>query len=116
MRNFQAKRLELVLAEAGVGEPHPEDDEADDHHLPEQHERADDVHVVGVEVEAGQVPPAEEQRGGDGGEGAGRGELADEEQQEPEARVLGHVAGDDLGLGDRHVERRLGQLGLHGDR
>ena len=45
----------------------------------------------------------------------GGGELGDEEQQEPEARVLGHVAGDELGLGDRHVERGLGELGLHGD-
>ena len=35
--------------------------------------------------------------------------------QEAEAGVLGHVAGDELGLGDRHVERRLGELGLHGD-
>ena len=70
---------------------------------------------TGRDHDAGQRPAAEEQRGGDGGEGAGGGELADEEQQEAEARVLGHVAGDELGLGDRHVERRLGQLGLDGD-
>ena len=42
-------------------------------------------------------------------------ELADEEEQEAEARVLDHVAGDELGLGDRHVERRLGELGLGRD-
>ena len=42
-------------------------------------------------------------------------ELADEEEQEPEARVLDHVAGDELALGDGHVERRLGELGLRGD-
>ena len=36
-------------------------------------------------------------------------------KQEAEAGVLGHVAGDELGLGHRHVERRLGQLGLRGD-
>ena len=46
---------------------------------------------------------------------AGGGELADEEEQEPDAGVLGHVAGDELGLGHRHVERRLGELGLRGD-
>ena len=63
----------------------------------------------------GHRPAAEEQRGGDGGEGAGGGELADEEQQEPQAGVLGDVAGDDLGLGHRHVERGLGELGLGGD-
>ena len=34
--------------------------------------------------------------------------------QEAEAGVLDLVAGDELGLGDRHVERRLGELGLHG--
>ncbi len=46
---------------------------------------------------------------------AGGRELTDEEQQEPEPAVLGEVAGDDLGLGDRHVEGRLCQLGLRRD-
>ena len=59
-------------------------------------------------VEPGQAPAAEEQRGGDGRRSAGGAELAHEEEQEPEARVLGHVAGHELGLGDRHVERRSG--------
>src|SRR3546814_15189019 len=77
-------------------------------------ERPDDVHDVVVEVDEGHGPAAEEHRGGDGGEGAGGGELADEEQQEPDAGVLRHVAGDDLGLGDGHVEGRLRQLGLGG--
>ena len=42
-------------------------------------------------------------------------ELADEEEQEAEARVLDHVAGDELALGHRHVERRLRELGLRRD-
>ena len=36
-------------------------------------------------------------------------------KQEAQARVLDLVAGDQLGLGHRHVERRLGELGLGGD-
>src|SRR6266545_7035746 len=32
-------RLQLVLAEPGVGEAHPEDEERDQHHLGEQHDR-----------------------------------------------------------------------------
>ena len=48
------------------------------------------------------------------GEGEGGGELGHEEEQEAEAGVLDLVAADDLGLGHRHVERGLGQLGLHG--
>ena len=42
-------------------------------------------------------------------------ELADEEEEEAEAGVLDHVAGDELALGDGHVERRLRELGLRRD-
>ena len=63
----------------------------------------------------GQRPAAEEQRGGDGGEGERGPELTDEEEQEAEPRVLDHVAGDELALRHRHVERRLRELGLRRD-
>ncbi len=107
--------LQLVLPEPGIGEAHPEEHEGDDHHLREEHERADDVHRVVVDADERHRPAAEEHRGREGGERAGSGELADEEEQEAEAAVLGEVAGDELGLGDGHVERRLCELGLGGD-
>ena len=37
------ERLQLVLTEPRIGEAHPEDEEGDDHHLGEQHERPEDV-------------------------------------------------------------------------
>src|SRR3954452_9833245 len=48
--------LQLVLPEAWVGEAHEEDEAHQDHHLREQHDRPDDVHVVGVEGHSGQGP------------------------------------------------------------
>ena len=70
---------------------------------------------VARRVEEGQRPPAEEQRGRERGERERGAELADEEEEEAEAGVLDHVAGDELGLGDGHVEGRLGQLRLRRD-
>ena len=66
-------------------------------------------------VDAGDRPAAEEERGGERRERERGAELADEEEEEAEARVLDHVAGDELALGDGHVERRLRELGLRGD-
>src|SRR6476469_881324 len=73
--------LQLVLPEPRVGETDEEDDSHQDEHLREQHDRPDDVHVAGVEGHAGEGPTAEEQGGGQGGEGAGRRELGDEERR-----------------------------------
>ena len=115
MRTVHGEALELVLAQPGIREADPERDAAEHGDLGQQDQRAEHAHVVGIDVEAGEVPAAEEQRGRDGGERAHRRELADEEQQEPQAGVLGDVAGDQLGFGDRHVERGLGELGLAGD-
>src|SRR6056297_3471932 len=114
--------LQLILAEAGKAEAHPHDDEGEHQHLGEHDQRTADVHPVVDAVDRGptepverDAPAAEEQHRGEQREDAGGGELGDEEDQETEARVLGHVARHEFGFGDRHVERRLGQLGLHGD-
>ena len=90
------ERLELVLPQARVGEAHPEHQERDRHQLDEQHERAEQVgHAA---VDAGDRPAAEEERRGERRERERGAELADEEEEEPEAGVLDHVAGDELGL------------------
>src|ERR1041384_5328460 len=66
--------LELVLTEAGVREADPEDDERDEHHLGEQHDRAEDVPDAAVRINADrQVLATEEQRRHDGGEAEGGG-------------------------------------------
>src|SRR5207253_6954252 len=59
-------------------------------------------------------PATEEQGGRERGERERGTELADEEKQEAQARVLHHVTGHELRFRDRHVERRLGELGLRG--
>ena len=84
-----------------------------EHDLGPQHQRPDDVGRGAVD--ARDVPTTEEQRGRDGGQGEGSAELRHEEEQEAEAGVLGHVARDQLGLGHRHVEGRLGELRLRRD-
>src|SRR3712207_8241158 len=53
-------RSQLVLPEAGVGEPHPEDEERDQHDLGEQHDRAEDVGQGAVDP--GDRPPAEDRK------------------------------------------------------
>src|SRR5205809_743334 len=59
--------------------------------------------------------PATEEKGGrERGERERGTELADEKEQEAKACVLDHVAGHELRFRDRHVERRLGELGLRG--
>src|SRR3712207_9455953 len=55
-----------------------------------------------VEIDEGQAPAAEEQGDGQSGQPGGGGQLAQEEEQEPEAGVLREVAGHELRLGDRH--------------
>src|SRR5215204_2815421 len=106
--------LELILAQARVREPNPEHQERHEHDLGEQDDRPEHVRPSRV-GDVRDRPAAEEQRGGEPGEREGGAELADEEEQEPEAGVLDHVAGHQLALGHRHVERRLGALGLGGD-
>ena len=69
----------------------------------------------GVVRDAGHRPAAEVERGRERRERERGAELADEEEEEAEAGVLDHVAGDELALGDRHVERGLRELGLRGD-
>ena len=107
------ERLELVLTQARVREPHPEHQEGDEHQLGEQHERPEDVRPVAVD--ARDRPAAEEERRGERRERERGPELADEEEEEPEPGVLDHVPGDELALRDGHVERRLRELGLGGD-
>ena len=108
--------LQLVLTEARVREPHPEHEERHRHDLGEEHERAEEPHHAERDApRRGQRPAAEVERGGDGGERERGAELADEEEEEAEAGVLDHVAGDELALGDGHVERRLRELGLRRD-
>src|SRR6056297_2848158 len=121
-QHLPGEGLQLILPETREAEANPHDDEGEHQHLGEHDQRADDVHpvvdlvdVVPTEPVERDTPAAEEEHRGDEGEHAGGGELGDEEDQEAEARVLGHVARHEFGLGDRHVERRLGQLGLHGD-
>src|SRR4029079_6450472 len=41
--------------------------------------------------------------------------LVNQEDKQANARVRDHVARDELRLRDRHVERRLGELGLRRD-
>src|SRR4051794_7427370 len=108
--------LQLVLTETRIREAHPEHDEGDGHDLGEQHQRPEEPHHAGVDPpRRWQRPPAEVERGGDGREGERGAELADEEEEEAEAGVLDHVAGDQLALGDGHVERGLGELRLRRD-
>src|SRR5680860_264824 len=104
-------RLQLVFPQAGIGEAHPEHQERHRHQLREQHERAEHVGEADV-VDAGNRPAAQEQRRCQCGEGERGAELADEEEEEAEARVLDHVAGHELALGDGHVEGCLRELRL----
>ena len=60
-------------------------------------------------------PAAEEQRHGDHGHDREAGVLVEVEHAEAHARVLGGVAGDQLGLGLGQVERAAVQLGDGGD-
>ena len=106
------ERLQLVLAQARVREPHPEHQERDEHDLGEEHDRPEHVAPAAVSVTRGSAQPPRNSVAASAGERERGAELADEEEQEPEAGVLDHVAGDELALGDRHVERRLGELGL----
>ena len=120
--HLPGEALQLVLTQTWVAEPHPHDEERQRQHLGDHDERADHVHPVvdrvhrvPAEPAERHAPAAEEQHAGDQAEHADGGELGDEEDEEAEARVLGHVARHELALGDRHVERRLGELGLDGD-
>src|SRR5215216_6440245 len=106
--------LELILAQARVREPNPEHQERHEHDLGEQDDRPEHVRPSRVR-DVRDRPAAEEQRGGEPGEREGGAELADEEEEKPEAGVLDHVSGHELALGHRHVEWSLGQLGLGGD-
>ena len=59
------------------------------------------------------VPPAQPQRGEEQRHHDDAGVLGEQEEGEAQAGVLGPGAHDELGVGDRHVERRPLQLG-HG--
>ena len=61
------------------------------------------------------MPAAEEQHGGQRGDHDDADVLGEQEEREPQAGVLGHVAEHQLGVGDRHVERRPPDLGQPGD-
>src|SRR5439155_8508052 len=87
------ERLELVLAQPRVGEPDPVDEEGDEHDLGAEHERADHVGQLPARPDARQVPPAEEQRGGDGGKGERARRLGHVEEEVAQSGVLGEVAG-----------------------
>src|SRR5204863_6871245 len=61
------ERLELILAQARVGEPGPEHQERHGHDLADEHDRPD--HPLGADRQAepaGKRPPAEEERRRDG--------------------------------------------------
>ena len=60
------------------------------------------------------LPAAEEQHRGEGRHDHDPRVLGEQEEREPQAGVLGHVAEDQLGVGDRHVERRPADLGEAG--
>src|SRR5690606_9827239 len=98
--------LELVLPEPGEAHPHPDHHEGEGEHLDQGPHRAGQQRAV---------PAAEEEHGGERGEHHDPGVLRQHEQREPQPGVLGHRAHDELGLGDRHVERRAAQLGEPGD-
>ena len=66
-------------------------------------------------VGARTLPAAEEQRDDDHGHDGQPGVLVQEEHAEAHARVLGAVAGDQLGLGLGQVEGAAVQLGDGGD-
>ena len=69
-------------------------------------------HVIG---NPGQPVSAEEEGDRDCRQGEHVGELGQEEEEEPEAGVLGEIAHHQLGLGDRHVEGDPAQLGERSD-
>ena len=78
-------------------------------------QRAEEAHDADVARRRGSAQPPRNSVAAMRGERERGAELADEEEEEAEAGVLDHVAGDELALGDGHVERRLGELGLRRD-
>ena len=100
--------LQLVLAQPGPRDPQPDDDDGDDEPLEQGPEPAELVARTGRASRRGRArrTAATSRR---------CRRTREQEEREPQPGVLGVGAEDDLGVGDRHVERRPLQLGDGGD-
>ena len=96
--------LQLVLAQAGPRDAHPDDDDGDDEALEQGPQPAQ-----GVLERA--VPAAEPERGEEQRHDDDAGVLGEQEEGEAQPGVLGPGAHDELGVGHGHVEGRPLQLG-----
>ena len=100
--------LQLVLAQPGPRDAHPDDDTATTKPLSRVHSQP--------RVSAnGPCQPPEPERGEQQRHHDDAGVLGEQEEGEAQPGVLGPGAHDELGVGHRHVERRPLQLGDGGD-